>query len=333
MRKILKKKELSIGVVGVGHLGKRHLENVIKSDMVHCSGFYDIDKQKSKKIINENGIKSHSSLDALLKESDAIIIAVPTTEHFKIAKECLNKRKNIFIEKPICKTLKEADALIKLSDENNCFIQVGHIERLNPAIFTLKKEKIKLNPRYIEIQRLAPFNSRGTDVPVVLDLMIHDLDILLSLIDSTVEKIDATGISIMTNSIDIANARIKFKNGCVANITSSRIAQDYVRKLKVFEKNRYITVDFLKGLTEIYKVLDLEEKIKSNAITTPFIRNGKEKRIVYEKPHQNKFDALEMELENFIESNKKISKPIVSGKDGREALNLAITIQKKIEED
>ncbi|MAI87929.1 MAG: oxidoreductase [Candidatus Marinimicrobia bacterium] len=330
---MLKKRELSIGVVGVGHLGKRHLENVIKSDMVRCSGFYEIDKEKSKKIINENGIKSHASLDALLKESDAIIIAVPTTEHFKIAKECLNKRKNIFIEKPICKTLKEADALIKLSDENNCFIQVGHIERLNPAIFTLKKEKIKLNPRYIEIQRLAPFNSRGTDVPVVLDLMIHDLDILLSLIDSTVEKIDATGISIMTNSIDIANARIKFKNGCVANITSSRIAQDYVRKLKVFEKNRYITVDFLKGLTEIYKVLDLEEKIKSNSITTPFIRNGKEKRIVYEKPHQNKFDALEMELENFIESNKKISKPIVSGKDGREALNLAITIQKKIEED
>ncbi len=329
----MKKRELSIGVVGVGHLGKRHLENVIKSDMVRCSGFYEIDKEKSKKIINENGIKSHASLDALLKESDAIIIAVPTTEHFKIAKECLNKRKNIFIEKPICKTLKEADALIKLSDENNCFIQVGHIERLNPAIFTLKKEKIKLNPRYIEIQRLAPFNSRGTDVPVVLDLMIHDLDILLSLIDSTVEKIDATGISIMTNSIDIANARIKFKNGCVANITSSRIAQDYVRKLKVFEKNRYITVDFLKGLTEIYKVLDLEEKIKSNSITTPFIRNGKEKRIVYEKPHQNKFDALEMELENFIESNKKISKPIVSGKDGREALNLAITIQKKIEED
>ena len=315
----MKKRELSIGVVGVGHLGKRHLENVIKSDMVRCSGFYEIDKEKSKKIINENGIKSHASLDALLKESDAIIIAVPTTEHFKIAKECLNKRKNIFIEKPICKTLKEADALIKLSDENNCFIQVGHIERLNPAIFTLKKEKIKLNPRYIEIQRLAPFNSRGTDVPVVLDLMIHDLDILLSLIDSTVEKIDATGISIMTNSIDIANARIKFKNGCVANITSSRIAQDYVRKLKVFEKNRYITVDFLKGLTEIYKVLDLEEKIKSNSITTPFIRNGKEKRIVYEKPHQNKFDALEMELENFIESNKKISKPIVSGKDGREA--------------
>ena len=329
----MKKRELSIGVVGVGHLGKRHLENVIKSDMVRCSGFYEIDKEKSKKIINENGIKSHASLDALLKESDAIIIAVPTTEHFKIAKECLNKRKNIFIEKPICKTLKEADALIKLSDENNCFIQVGHIERLNPAIFTLKKEKIKLNPRYIEIQRLAPFNSRGTDVPVVLDLMIHDLDILLSLIDSTIEKIDATGISIMTNSIDIANARIKFKNGCVANITSSRIAQDYVRKLKVFEKNRYITVDFLKGLTEIYKVLDLEEKIKSNSITTPFIRNGKEKRIVYEKPHQNKFDALEMELENFIESNKKISKPIVSGKDGREALNLAITIQKKIEED
>ena len=213
------------------------------------------------------------------------------------------------------------------------FRKVMNSNLINSWTTTLKKEKIKLNPRYIEIQRLAPFNSRGTDVPVVLDLMIHDLDILLSLIDSTVEKIDATGISIMTNSIDIANARIKFKNGCVANITSSRIAQDYVRKLKVFEKNRYITVDFLKGLTEIYKVLDLEEKIKSNSITTPFIRNGKEKRIVYEKPHQNKFDALEMELENFIESNKKISKPIVSGKDGREALNLAITIQKKIEED
>ncbi len=328
----MKKTELAVGVIGVGHLGKLHLENVINNKEVYCSGIYDIDKEKSKKISYEKGIKSHGSINELLEYSDAIIIAVPTSKHFAVAKECLSQKKNIFIEKPISKTLKEADELIKLSDNNNCFIQVGHIERLNPAIYTLKKEKIELNPKYIEIHRLAPFNSRGTDVPVVLDLMIHDLDILLSIIDSNVEKIDATGISIMTNSIDIANARIKFNNGCVANITSSRIAQNYVRKLKAFEKNRYITVDFLKGLTEIYKVLDLKEKIKYNAITAPFKTNGREKKIVYEKPKQNKFDALEMELDNFIQSNKKISKPIVSGKDGREALNLAITIQKKIEE-
>jgi len=327
----IKTTDFSIGVIGVGYLGRRHLDNVIENNMVECSGFYDVDKEKSKKIAKETGVKTFDNINILLNKSNALIIAVPTNKHFKVARECLNANKNIFIEKPICKTLKEADILIDLAKEKNCFIQVGHIERLNPAIFTLKKEKIKLNPRYIEIHRLAPFTSRGTDVPVVLDLMIHDLDILLSLIDSKVNQIEATGVSIMTNSIDIANARIKFNNGCIANITSSRIAQDYIRKLKVFEKNRYITIDFLKGSTEIYKVLDLEEQIKSNSITAPFIRNGKERKIVYEKPKQNKFDALKMELKNFIESNKKISKPIVSAKDGREALSLAITIQSKIE--
>ena len=323
--------DLSIGVIGVGHLGRRHLENVIENNVVECSGFYDVDKEKSKKIEKETGVKTFNSINSLLDKSNAIIIAVPTNEHFEVARKCLNANKNIFIEKPICKNLKEADILIELAKEKNCFIQVGHIERLNPAIFTLKQEKIKLNPRYIEIHRLAPFTTRGTDVPVVLDLMIHDLDILLSLIDSKVNQIEATGVSIMTNSIDIANARIKFNNGCIANITSSRIAQDYIRKLKIFEKNRYITIDFLQGITEIYKVVDLEERIKSNSITAPFIRNGKERKIVYEKPKQNRFDALKMELNNFIESNQKISKPIVSAKDGREALNLAIIIQSKIE--
>ena len=213
--------DLSIGVIGVGHLGRRHLENVIENNMVECSGFYDVDKDKSKKIEKETGIKTFENINSLLDKSNAIIIAVPTNKHFEVARKCLKANKNIFIEKPICKNLKEADILIELAKEKDRFIQVGHVERLNPAIFTLKQEKIKLNPRYIEIHRLAPFTTRGTDVPVVLDLMIHDLDILLSLINSKVNQIQATGVSIMTNSIDIANARIKFNNGCIANITSS----------------------------------------------------------------------------------------------------------------
>jgi predicted dehydrogenase len=208
---------------------------------------------------------------------------------------------------------------------------VGHIERLNPALVPLKNYSI--SPKYIEIQRLAPYDVRGTDVPVVLDKMIHDIDILLFLVNSEVESIDANGLSILTDSIDIANARIRFKNGTIANLTSSRVAQDHVRKTKIFQKNLYITIDFLLGLTEIYRVLDPEEPDLDSIQDVQFHYGDKTKKIVYEKPDIPSFDALKAELNNFTNSVKGSATPIVDGQAGKNALELASNIHDLILED
>jgi len=210
-------------------------------------------------------------------------------------------------------------------------IQVGHIERLNPALIPLKNYSI--SPKYIEIQRLAPYDVRGTDVPVVLDKMIHDIDILLFLVNSEVESIDANGISILTDSIDIANARIRFKNGTIANLTSSRVAQDHVRKTKIFQQDLYITIDFLLGLTEIYRVLDMEEPDPDAIKDVQFHYGDKTKKIVYEKPDIPSFDALKAELNNFTNSVKGSATPIVDGQAGKNALELASNIHDLILED
>ena len=210
-------------------------------------------------------------------------------------------------------------------------IQVGHIERLNPALIPLKNYSI--SPKYIEIQRLAPYDVRGTDVPVVLDKMIHDIDILLFLVNSNVESIDANGISILTDSIDIANARIRFKNGTIANITSSRVAQDHVRKAKIFQQDLYITIDFLLGLTEIYRVLDPEEPDPDAIQDVPFQYGDKKKKIVYEKPEIPTLDALKAELENFANSVQGSATPIVDGLAGKNALELATNIHDLILKD
>lgn len=323
---------LKIGVVGVGYLGKRHLENLLKIDAAICSGFFDIDIETSKLVTEETSARSFVSIDELLEKSDAIIIAVPTSQHFKVGRACLEAGKHVFLEKPICSTLGEADILVELADNQNRVLQVGHVERLNPAVLTLKESDIPLEPRYIETHRLAPYRVRGTEVPVVLDLMIHDLDVILSLVNSPVMEVAATGVSIMTESVDIANARLQFQNGCVANITSSRIAKDYVRKLRIFEQHIYITIDFLKGLTEVYKVLDANAEEPNALISAPLDGNGRHRQIVYEKLKQQKFNALALELINFVKAIEGAEKPIVSGKAGREALRLAVLIQENIEQ-
>jgi len=324
-------KKVGVGIVGVGHLGKHHVKHLTAMDNVECVGFYDIDDARATVIADKYNVKYYDSLEALLNDCDAVTIVTPTDTHFHIASDCLTAGKHVFIEKPITKSVAEAEQLLTLANTNEVLIQVGHIERLNPALVPLKNYSI--SPKYIEIQRLAPYDVRGTDVPVVLDKMIHDIDILLFLVNSEVESIDANGISILTDSIDIANARIRFKNGTIANLTSSRVAQDHVRKTKMFQQDLYITIDFLLGLTEIYRVLDLEEPDANAIQDVPFHYGGKTKRIVYEKPDLPSFDALKAELENFINSVKGSATPIVDGQAGKKALELAINIYDLILED
>jgi predicted dehydrogenase len=320
-----------IGVIGVGHLGQHHVKHLSNKNTISFSGVYDVDIQRAKEIAVKYNCNSYETLDELLNGCDAVSIVTPTITHASVAEKCIKAGKHVFIEKPITKTVSEADRLLQLANEHNVLIQVGHIERLNPALIPLKN--FELNPNYIEVQRLAPYTVRGTDVPVVLDLMIHDIDIILSLVNSPVKNIHASGVSILSDSVDIANARLRFENGTVASITSSRIARDKVRKIKVFQKDMYITIDFLLGLTEIYRVLDSDQEDPDALETASLEAYGNHKKIVYEKPDINQFDALEMELTNFIQSINGKEKPIVNGQAGRDALDVAIKIHDMILED
>ena len=319
---------LKVGVLGVGHLGQHHVKHFCSIDGINFLGFFDTDTIRANIISKKFKVKAFQNIDNLIESVDAVSIVTPTTYHAKIAEKCIRKKKHVFIEKPITSTIEEADKVLELAKKNNVIVQVGHIERLNPALKALESYKIK--PKFIEIQRLAPYNTRGTDVPVVLDKMIHDIDIVLSLADSKVRSISASGLSILTDSIDIAHARIIFENGCVSSITSSRIAKDEVRKIKTFQQNLYATVDLYKGLTEVYTITKEDLNKKSFLMSVPFNYKNKTRHIAYEKPTITKEDALRLELINFTNAIKGIEKPIVDGQSGREALNIAIKIQEKI---
>lgn len=324
-------KQVKVGVIGVGHLGQHHVKHFASLPGADLQGIYDLDTTRANKIAKQHKTKFFNNVDDLLSICDAISIVTPTTQHAEVAEYCIKHGKHVFIEKPIAKTVAEADHLLSLTKKNGIVIQVGHIERLNPALLALKD--FELRPKFIEVQRLAPYTVRGTEVPVVLDLMIHDIDIILSLVNSPVKNIRASGVSIMTNSVDIANARIRFENGTVANLTSSRIAQIKVRKLKFFQRDMYVTIDFLLGLTEVYRAIDSDTKVSKTLVTAPLDNNGRHRSIVYEKPPVKKIDALRLELTNFIESIQGKAKPIVDGKAGRDALEVATNIQKMIIED
>ena len=324
-------KSVRVGVIGTGHLGSHHVKHFAKINEATLIGVFDTDQNRSEEIAKKNNTKSFSNLKALIKQTDAISIVTPTESHAMIALKCINSGKHIFVEKPMTKTISEADDLVVSAKKNNVILQVGHIERLNPALIALKPYPIE--PRYIEIQRLAPYQSRGTDIPVVLDLMIHDIDIILSIVKSKVKSIKATGLSILTKSIDIANARIQFENGAVASMTSSRIAKNKIRKVKIFQNKLYSTIDLLLGLTEIYQIKSYtKEKLKSST-NFLFEVDNKKKIISYKKPLIKKEDALKLELINFIKSVKGKDKPIVNGLEGREALKIAIQIQDTIMKD
>ena len=320
----MKTKILKIGIIGVGHLGQHHVKHLKSIKNAKLIGIFDTNSTQASKIASKFRTTKFDSIYKLINKTDALSIVTPTNTHFSIAKDCLEMGKHVFIEKPITSIIKEANDLIRLANKRKLIIQIGHIERVNPALLALKPYKIK--PRFIEIQRLAPYSIRGTEVPVVLDKMIHDIDILLSIINSPIKKIQANGISIITDSIDVAHARIKFNNSSVANITSSRIAKEDIRKIKLFQRDLYCTIDLLKCITEVYEI-NGESKSK---IQAPFNYKGEKKVITYSKPKIKKTDPLKVELINFINSINGKESPIVTGEGGRDALELAIKITKLI---
>ena len=320
----MKQNNFSIGVIGVGHLGEyhvKHLKTIKESKLI---GIFDSNSKRASIISKRYGVDNFNSQSELIEKCDAISIVTPTESHYKIAKTILKYGKHVFVEKPITANVQDANELINLANKRRLILQVGHIERINPALLALSD--YKLDPKYIEIQRLAPYSVRGTDVPVVLDKMIHDLDILLSLVKAPLKEIHADGLSILTESIDMAHARISFQNNTIANITSSRIAKEDIRKVKLFQKNLYCTLDLLKGSAEIYEI---DSNSNSN-IKVPFEYNGKQKTITCTKPIIKDFDPLREELKNFINSIAGLEKPIVDGIDARNALALAIKINKLI---
>ena len=311
---------LKIGVFGAGHLGKIHLRLLEASDRYELVGFYDLNKALSAQLEKEKGYSYFDSAALLLEKVDVIDIVTPTLSHAELATQALQAGKHIFIEKPITSTVAEADALCALAIDHKCIGQIGHVERFNPA-FKAARPHIDA-PMFIETHRLAEFNPRGTDVPVVLDLMIHDLDIILSIDQSPVKQVHASGVSVISETPDIANARVEFENGCVANLTASRISLKNMRKTRFFQKDAYIPVDFLAKNVEIVK---MKNPIKSPDEFALILENaeGQKKQIYFENPTVESNNAIQEELESLADSieNKQPSK--VSLEDGTQALKLA----------
>ena len=314
---------LKVGVLGAGHLGKIHLRLLNESEKYDLIGFYDPDAINAKKVADEFGYTNFENIHTLIDAVDVVDIVTPTLSHFDCAKKAIEKGRHIFIEKPITNTLAEADELLALEKKFNVKGQVGHVERFNPA-FTAVNEQIQ-NPMFIETHRLAEFNPRGTDVPVVLDLMIHDIDAILSVVDSEVKAIHASGVSVISNSPDIANARIEFESGCVANLTASRISLKNMRKSRFFQKDAYISVDFLEKKVEVVRMQDAPEvpgdfdMILQNA-------EGIKKQIYFENPDVATNNAISDELETFADAITNNTEPVVSLKQGTQALKVALQI-------
>lgn len=311
---------LKAGVLGAGHLGKIHLKLLNQSDKYKLIGFYDPIKENAIKVEKEFGYKAFDSIEELINAVDVVDIVTPTLSHFDCAKEAIEKGKHIFIEKPITKTIEEAEKIIELIKKHNVKGQVGHVERFNPA-FTAVKSSIN-NPMFIESHRLAEFNPRGTDVPVVLDLMIHDIDVILSIVKSKVKHVSASGVSVISETPDIANARIEFENGCVANLTASRISLKNMRKSRFFQRDAYISVDFFEKATEVVKMKDAPENpgdydmILQNA-------EGVKKQIYFENPKIEANNAILDELETFADAINNNTIPIVTIEQGTDALRVA----------
>lgn len=314
---------LKAGVLGAGHLGKIHLRLLKQSSKYDLVGFYDADKANAKRVVEEFGYTYFDNIDDLIDAVDVIDIVTPTLSHYHCAKKAILKARHIFIEKPITNTVEEAEALRTLVAEHGVKGQIGHVERFNPA-FTAVKDQLN-NPMFIETHRLAEFNPRGTDVPVVLDLMIHDIDIILSVVPSKVTNVSASGVAVVSETPDIANARLEFKNGCVANLTASRISLKNMRKTRFFQKDAYVSVDFLEKKCEVVKMKDAPEipgdfdMILQNA-------EGIKKQIYFDNPEVSTNNAILDELETFADAINNNTKPIVTLHDGTEALRIATMI-------
>lgn len=314
---------LKAGVLGAGHLGKIHLKLINQSDKYTLVGFYDPDEKNAKKIVAEFGYRYFDTIEALIDAVDVVDIVTPTLSHYNCAVQAIEKGKHVFLEKPITNTVEEAEHLIELAREKGVKGQVGHVERFNPAFLSVK-DKIE-NPMFIETHRLAEFNPRGTDVPVVLDLMIHDIDAILSVVNSPVKQIHASGTSVISQSPDIANARIEFENGCVANLTASRISLKNMRKSRFFQKDAYISVDFLEKQVEVVKMKNAPKNPDQYAL---ILQNaeGEKKQIYFENPKVEQNNAILEELETFADAINQNSVPAVSLEQGTAALRVALKV-------
>jgi predicted dehydrogenase len=316
---------LKIGIFGAGHLGKFHINNWKEIDNVEIVGFHDSNNETAKEVEKSFGIKHYENIDELINLIDAADIITPTQFHYSICEKLLRKSKHVFVEKPMVHNMEEASLILKLVRESGTKFQVGHVERFNPALLALKERS--LNPMFIEVHRLAQFNPRGTEVSVILDLMIHDIDIVLHLVKSDVKNISASGVSVMTETPDIANVRIEFHNGCVANLTSSRISMKKMRKMRLFQKDSYIGIDFLEKKTEIIKLKSEEDQdLFSFDIETP---NGV-RTIAVENPETTNANAIKLELTAFRDAILLDTPTPVSELDGYMAMDVAHQILAKI---
>lgn len=314
---------LKIGVLGAGHLGKIHINCIKQTTCYELVGFYDPILETAKAVESEMGVKCFESVEALIEAVDVVDIVTPTIQHFACASCALKRSKHVFIEKPIVATPEEANALIKLAEKANVKVQVGHVERFNPAF--IAAEPLIKSPLFIEAHRLALFNPRGTDVPVVLDLMVHDLDILLSVVKSPVSQVLASGVCIVSPTPDIANARIEFENGAVANLTASRISMKNMRKTRIFQRDAYVTVDFLDKVAEVVRIHDVVDASNPFAMTID-LANGDERQITFDKPEIKPVNAIKTELESFYDAIIHNTTPAVSIEDGVKVLKLAYRI-------
>ena len=324
------KNKLKVGVLGAGHLGKIHLKLLNQSERYELIGFHDPNKEQAQKVVAELGYTYFDSIEKLIEAVEVVDIVTPTLSHYECALKAIAAKRHIFIEKPITSTVAEAEEIYRLLEANQLKGQVGHVERFNPA-FQAAKSSIA-NPMFIEVHRLAEFNPRGTDVSVVLDLMIHDIDVLLSVVDSPVKHIEASGVAVISKSPDITNARIEFENGCVANLTASRISMKNMRKSRFFQKDAYISVDFLEKKVQVIHMKDAPEEVSEYDM---ILQNaeGERKQIYFEYPEVQPTNAILEELETFADAIEHNTTPVVTFLQGTKALRLAKDIVTKIEEN
>jgi predicted dehydrogenase len=320
---------LKIGVFGAGHLGKIHLRNLLELNEIYLlHGFYDPNPETAMEVSKQLGIRSFSDPQQLLLEIDVVDIVTPTPAHFKIASQAIRLSKHVFIEKPVTQTIEEAKTLMQLSREADVKVQVGHVERFNPAFHQALKHLV--NPMFIETHRLAQFNPRGTDVSVVLDLMIHDIDIVLSTVKSGIKRISASGVAIVSATPDIANARIEFDNGCVANLTASRMSLKNMRKSRFFLNNAYISVDFLEKQLEMVRLEDVSNEVGPFDMIIDAVGDKPPKKVVFDKPEVEAYNAIKQELKTFHGAITSDTSPIVTLEDGYKALEVAHRILDKL---
>ena len=313
-----KETKIKIGVIGTGHLGVFHIEQLLKIKNANLIGIYDISDSVAKSVSKKFNVKQYKNLITLCKDAEAVSIVANTSKHYDLANLALDYDCHLFIEKPITETVLQANNLLKKI--KNKIIQVGHIENFNPVFCAINKKN--LNPQFIESHRLAPFNSRGVDVPVVLDLMIHDIGILLSIVDSKIKHIHAKGIKIISNTSDVANAHIEFENGCIANLTASRVSNKQMRKIRFFQEKNYTSIDFLNFKVESYSYD--EKNTNPTTFNQSLIKNNYNKKIKI-------YNALKLELNHFIECIINNKKPVFDGYLAKDALKIANEIQSQIE--